>query len=200
MPHLASTYDDTLTRGILPESFCESVLVTFPKPHRDPTLPASYRPITLLNADCKILGKLLANRYSQILPALVHPDQCGFVPRFNTSHNLRRLFHIQDRVKDRFPLAACLILDLEKAFNTLTWPPLFEVPWKINIGPTLMAYTKLLYRGVTSRVRVSKLISAPFPVERGTRRGAPSPPSFLHWQWNPWPYDYDERGKHGVSR
>lgn len=113
----------------------------------------------------------MADRYAQILVPLIHPDQCRFIPRRNTSHNLRRLFHIQDRVQTHFPNAACLILDLEKAFDTLLWPYLFAVPQKIGIGPALTAYTRLLYTGPTSRVRIGKYISQPFVTERGTRQG-----------------------------
>lgn len=175
-PRLVTMFEAALESGELPRSLRESVIVSFLKPHRDPQLLPSYRPITLLSVDCKILGKLLADRYSQILCPLIHPDQNGFVPGRSTSLNLRRFFHIQDQVHSTYPNAACLILDLEKAFDTLLWPYLFEVLRRMGAGPLLLKYTKLLYTNLTSRVRIGGYISAPFDVERGTRQGCPLSP------------------------
>lgn len=84
----------------------ELVLVQFPKSDRNPLLRASYRPITLLTADCEILGRILADRLTEALPGLIHPDQAGFVPGRNTSQNIWRLFQVQDGVRGRFPRAA----------------------------------------------------------------------------------------------
>lgn len=169
VPRLTEMYANAFERRELPSSLHESVIVTFPKPHRDPRQMSSYRPSTLLFTDCKLLGKILADRYAQILRPLVHPDQCGFVPGRNTSQNMRHLFHIQDQVGDAYPNTACLILDLEKAFDTLTWPYLFAVLHRAGIGPTLLAYTQLLYTKLTSRIQIGRYILAPFKVERGTR-------------------------------
>lgn len=73
-----------------------------------------------------------------------------------TSQNLLRLFHIQDGAGPHFPRAACLILDLEKEFDTLLWPYLFAVLRRNDVGPTLLAYTQLLYKNLTTRVRLGK--------------------------------------------
>lgn len=59
-------------------------------------------------------------------------------------------------MRDRYPNAACLVLDLEKAFDTLTWPFLFEVLRRVGIGPTLLRYTQLLYTNLTARVQMGK--------------------------------------------
>ena len=116
---------------------------------------------------------MLANRYSQILPTLVHTDQNGFVPGRSSSQNLCRLFQMIAHVSSSFPRAACLILDLEKAFDTLSWDYLFRVLQRSGISPHILAYTKHLYTTPTSRIRLGHLISPSFGVGRSTRQGCP---------------------------
>ena len=48
-----------------------------PKKDKDPTLVASWRPITLLNIDYKMLTKLFTLQLAVSLPDLIHSDQKG---------------------------------------------------------------------------------------------------------------------------
>lgn len=60
------------------------------KPIKDPTLPSSYRPISLLSVDIKIITKALSHRLEKIIPSIIHPDQTGFIKGRNSSNNTRR--------------------------------------------------------------------------------------------------------------
>ena len=41
---------------------------------------SNYRPITLLNTDYKLLTKVLAIKLMNHIPAMIHPNQAGFIP------------------------------------------------------------------------------------------------------------------------
>lgn len=64
------------------------------KKNKDPEDPASYRPVSLINVDSKILAKVLTLRLEPLISTLVKPDQTGFIKGRSSSNNIRRLLNI----------------------------------------------------------------------------------------------------------
>ena len=46
---------------------------------KDRSLLENWRPISLVNVDAKIISKVLATRIKNVLPSIIHHNQCGFV-------------------------------------------------------------------------------------------------------------------------
>ena len=65
--------------GRLPNSFYEASIILIPKPDKDTTKKESFRPISLINIDTKILDKILANHIQQYLKKIIYHDQVGFI-------------------------------------------------------------------------------------------------------------------------
>ena len=64
------------------------------KKDKDPDLCSSYRPLSLINVDAKILAKALAHCLENIVPTIVSHEQTGFVKGQQLFFNVRTLLNI----------------------------------------------------------------------------------------------------------
>ncbi|KAF7704191.1 hypothetical protein HF521_021263, partial [Silurus meridionalis] len=160
----------------LPGSMTEANICVFLKKGKCPEECRSYRPISLLNVDTKILAKILAIRLESILPTIINPDQTGFVKGRSSAHNVRRLLNIIQYSNNRTNSGLVISLDAEKAFDRVEWPYLFSVLSKFNLGEVFIKWVRILYSCPTARVITYGLKSAEFTLARGTRQGCPMSP------------------------
>lgn len=130
----------------------------------------SYRPISLLNVDLKILSKILAQRLQQVLPSITSSDQTGR----HSFHNTRRLLNIISSPSSDVP-EVIISLGVEKAFYRVEWTFLFFVLGKFGFSSEFIS-KKLLYASPVASVLPNVLRSAQFPLHRGTRQGCPLSP------------------------
>lgn len=117
IPLLCLVYSESLKQEKLPTSMTQGTIYVLPKKGKDPTKCESYRPISLLTCDYKILTKILSLRLESIVPKIVHPDQTGFVKGRQSFHNLRRLFNIIYSKHSIHSLEIVISLKAHKAFD-----------------------------------------------------------------------------------
>ena len=94
VPYLMEVLKKAREDNCFPESFSQAVITVIHKKGKNPLKCASYRPISLLNTDFKLVTKMLSKRLESCLPLLVNPDQTGFIINRLSSNNLRRFFDI----------------------------------------------------------------------------------------------------------
>ena len=86
-------FNDSFMKGILPQSLRKAHNSLILKKGKIPEDCSSYRPISLLNADLKLLYKMLTTRLEGLLPILINDDQTGFIKGRNSYNNMHRLLN-----------------------------------------------------------------------------------------------------------
>ncbi|XP_056410173.1 uncharacterized protein LOC130340502 [Hyla sarda] len=122
IPILQNLFRAATETGRLPDSMREALIVVLPKPGKDLTLPHSYRPISLLNIDIKLLAKILANRLRGVIAAIVHPDRFYARKFFVKLSGTLRSFYWQDRP----PQLGQALLQAPKQWGGLAAPNMYD--------------------------------------------------------------------------
>ena len=100
----------------------KGVITLLPKEDANLLFLSNWRPITLLNVDYKIASKVIAKRIERVLPSLIHPDQTGFMKGRYIGQNIRLINDIIQQTELQKIPGILLLLDFQKAFDTLEWP------------------------------------------------------------------------------
>lgn len=172
LPPLLEMFEESYESGTLPPTLRTALITLIPKPGRPPTERGSYRLISLMCCDTKILCKALARMLEKYDPSLIPNDQNGFVLGCQAFHNIRSVLNIlyeKYDAKDN----AILSLDAEQAFDRIEWKYLMEVLARFGLGDSYLKWLKLLYTNPTAEI--NNQISQPFRLHRGTRQGCHRP-------------------------
>lgn len=168
-----------------------------PKPSKDPEKCASYRPISLIKEDAKLLAKILALRLATVIKDLIHQDQTGFMPRKGMDINIRRLLTCIPLITRVTVIPS---LDTEKAFDSMEWKYLCEVLKHFGFGPEFLAWLGLLYKSPKAWIRMNDILSDFFLLQRCTRQGCSLSPSLFALALEPLAILIRRRKSHFMRR
>lgn len=158
----------------LPPSLYNANIALILKKDRDSLEMSSYRPISLLQMETKILSKVLANRLCKYIASLIHPDQTGFVPGRHIFFNFRRLFNIMYHKQTEESVV--IALDAEKAFDHIEWQYMLNTLKHFGFGPGFVKWIEIIYAHPLASIITNGDISEPFPLHRGVRQGCSCSP------------------------
>ena len=128
----------------------------------------NWRPISLINIDCKLLSKVFAQRVKHVLPFIISTDQKGCIQGRLIGQNIRL---IEDVINEMDDENVVLLLDQQKAFDRVEWDWLFSVLHAFDFGEKFISWIRIMYKNMKSAVTTNGYVSSYFPVTRGIRQG-----------------------------
>ena len=177
---LLNSFNFSLQNGLMSSSQRNGVITLIPKKDRDTSYLKNFRPISLLTVDYTILAKTLANRLKTCLSHLIHPDQSGFLKGRNIANNIRLIIDIIEYTESNQIPGAILLLDIQKAFDSVSHEFLLRVLGQFNFSNKFINWIKAFYSGRRSYVSNYGNMTKPISMERGIFQGCPiSPYLFL---------------------
>ena len=133
----------------------------------------NWRPISLLNVDYKIVTKTLAMRLKKVLPEIIHIDQSGYVEGRQIFESIRLIQDLMEITKNDNIPGIMLLVDFEKAFDSIEWSFMYDALNKLNFGNEFIRWVKLLYTNISSCLVNNGTSTKYFTLTRGLRQGDP---------------------------
>ena len=93
----------------------------------------NWRPISSIEVDVKIASKVIAKRLEQILPYLIHPNQNGFIEGRSIVDGVQTVEDVHKFSKFTDCSGILLVVDSEKAFDSLNHTLLLNILKKYNL-------------------------------------------------------------------
>ena len=175
-PDMLASLNAAYLHGEMSVSQRRGVITLIPKDDSNLLELSNWRPITLLNVDYKIASKAIASRIKNVLPALIHSDQSGFMKDRFIGQNIRLINDILVQTELQDVPGILLQLDFRKAFDTVEWPVIQQTLSKFNFGDSLKRWVQTFYCNAESSILNNGLITKQIPVSRGVRQGCPLSP------------------------
>ena len=155
---------DTQTQGLI---------TCIPKGDKPKQYIKNWRPVTLLNTVYKIGSGVIANRIKPLLPLLIKSDQNGFIKGRYIGENIRLIYDILHYTEENNIPGILLLIDFEKAFDSLSWSFIDKALNLFNFGPSIQKWFNVFYKDAKATVSQCGFLSDFFKVERGCRQGDP---------------------------
>ena len=168
---LCEIVNESMSVNLLSESQRKAVIVLIEKGD-DPTLLSSWRPISLLCVDTKIIAKIIASRLKAVIDKCISKNQfCSPVRNIIDCNNVMRdtLYYANDNNIQ----GAIINVDWCKAFDSVDHDLLFGILLKMGFCSTFVDWIRILYNGAVSLCIVNGFMTQSFNIERGVRQGCP---------------------------
>ena len=180
--NLTKIFNALLASGYFPKFFKKSNITLIPKPGKDPHLPESYRPISLL----EVLGKTFERAINQRLRAhldseeLLSPQQFGFRSGASTEDALNSIIAYLNSNK-LYTKTALVTKDVKKAFDTVWHIGLkYKIRTNFNLPPLIQKLLCNFLDDRQARIRHQGTLSAPFAPQAGVPQGSVLSPTLYN--------------------
>lgn len=162
-----------LKRSYWPTAFKIAKIIPIAKPGKPTTDPHSYRPISLLNAMGKILEKIIQTRLiAEIEQKNLLPEyQFGFRKGHSTTHQAMRIKRFIQRNKHNKRSTGMLLLDIEKAFDTVWHDGLISKLIDMKLPTYMIRMINSFIRNRSFAVHINNAVSTNKNIPAGLAQG-----------------------------
>ncbi|CAN0827412.1 Transposon TX1 uncharacterized 149 kDa protein, partial [Linum grandiflorum] len=160
--------------GKLLKNFNHTIITLIPK-IKNPSSMTHLRPISLCQFVYKIIAKILANRLSKILPHVIIRHQTGFVRERRITDNIiipHEIMHFLKKKVHGSQFFMALKLEMEKAYDRIEWPFLFETLRRLGFHPIFISWIHACVSSVSYSINLNGHRVGFFKPSRGLRQAA----------------------------
>jgi len=155
---IVDLFNASLRTGVFPELWRNAVVVTIPKPGKDPLEAKSYRPISLLPVLSKALEYVICSKIRLTTESQLSTRQYGYTQGRSTVDAIRRVLDWKDERPEKYVIG--IFLDISGAFDNLWWPALINDMRELGCPEGLIKLTKSYLHGRTANHWVSGVRSS----------------------------------------
>ena len=171
---LLDIFNQVWQMGIFPDSWREAIVIPIPKPDKDKTNPANYRPIALTSCMCKTMERMVNDRLVWYLEKhkLITNFQSGFRKQGGTFDHLIRFETFIREAFIKKEHVVSVFFDLESAYDT-TWKyGILNDLYSFGIRGRLADFISTFLNDRQFKVRVGDIFSDSHEQEMGVPQGS----------------------------
>ena len=157
---------------LLDQNQRKAIITLLPKDGGDPELLKSWRPISLICVDVKIVAKLLARRIKPLIYSLVSENQFCVQGRSIVDCNCK-IRDVMYYSSQNNQTGAIINIDWEKAFDRVNWDFLMKILKKMKFPESVIKWINILYTDIQSVCLINGFFTDSFDIHKGVRQGCP---------------------------
>ncbi len=174
LEQLTRIFNASFRLHYVPSCWKVATVIMLPKPLKDPNLPESYRPISLLNTLSKILERIASQRLLEFCRSnnIISVYQCGFRRHHQTKDQILR---VSQAVQEGFNLdmkTGMLLVDIKGAFDTVWHQGLLYKLKRLGLPNYLGLWIENYLTDRSFQVRVQGSFSSLRPIRAGVPQGS----------------------------
>ena len=131
--------------SLLSVSQKQRLITCLPKEGKSKHLLKKWRPISLLNVDYKIGSACIAQRLKTVHKNIISNSQTGFMKGRYIGECTRLILDIIERTEEEQLPGLLLLVDFEKAFESLEWDFMFKCLIFFGFGESIIKWAKLFF-------------------------------------------------------
>ncbi|KAJ0524126.1 putative RNA-directed DNA polymerase [Helianthus annuus] len=155
---------------------CMSSFIALIPKVSDPAGLSDYRPISLVGCMNKVISKVLENHLKGVIHGLISEEQTAFLASRSILDGPLMLNEIVTWLKRSKKAGMLFKVDLEKAYDTLSWGFLDSILEQMNFHPRWRSWIMAIVSSARASVLVNGSPTQEFQCGRGLRQGDPISP------------------------